>query len=138
MANVTRQERPVTQHRGRLARVLLHGLLEIGMMAAATGPAHPAYARPSDPPTADHGSDGLAGALRGGLEAYLQARGEGEHVSVAALSVSLPGRRSTIDARAGTMQFGGSQPVPANSVWQIGSNTKAFTSVLLLKLEAQH
>jgi D-alanyl-D-alanine carboxypeptidase len=28
--------------------------------------------------------------------------------------------------------------VTPGSVWQVGSNTKAFTSVLLLKLEAQH
>jgi CubicO group peptidase (beta-lactamase class C family) len=48
-----------------------------------------------------------------------------------------PGRRSTIDVSAGTMRFGGGRPVPTSSVWQIGSNTKAFTSVLLLKLEAE-
>jgi D-alanyl-D-alanine carboxypeptidase len=39
--------------------------------------------------------------------------------------------------RAGTMTFGGSEPVPRSSAWQIGSNTKAFTSVLLLQLEAK-
>jgi D-alanyl-D-alanine carboxypeptidase len=54
------------------------------------------------------------------------------------LSVSLPGRRSTIDVAAGTTTFGGSVPVRPDSVWQIGSNTKAFTSVLLLQLEAEH
>jgi D-alanyl-D-alanine carboxypeptidase len=35
------------------------------------------------------------------------------------------------------MTFGGSEPVLSSSVWQIGSNTKAFTSVLLLQLEAE-
>ena len=52
--------------------------------------------------------------------------------------MSLPGRPSAIDVSAGTTRFGGSRPVTPHSVWQIGSNTKAFTSVLLLKLEAQH
>ena len=33
------------------------------------------------------------------------------------------------------MTFDGSQPVRPSSVWQIGSNTKGFTSVLLLQLE---
>jgi D-alanyl-D-alanine carboxypeptidase len=35
------------------------------------------------------------------------------------------------------MRFGGSEPVRPDSVWQVGSNTKAFTSVLLLQLEAE-
>src|SRR5437773_10386742 len=104
MANVTPQERRTTRHPGRLARVLVGGLLAIGAAAAATGPAHPAYAQPSDRPTADHSGTGLAGDLRGDLETYLQALGQAEHVSAAALSVSVPGRRSTIDARAGTMR----------------------------------
>jgi D-alanyl-D-alanine carboxypeptidase len=52
--------------------------------------------------------------------------------------VSLPDRRSTIDVSAGTTTFGGSLPVRPDDVWQIGSNTKAFTSVLLLELEAEH
>jgi D-alanyl-D-alanine carboxypeptidase len=61
-----------------------------------------------------------------------------EHVSGAGLSVNLPDRRWTIDVAAGTTTFGGSVPVRPASVWQIGSNTKAFTSVLLLQLEAEH
>jgi D-alanyl-D-alanine carboxypeptidase len=40
-------------------------------------------------------------------------------------------------AAAGTTRFGGSTPVRPSSMWQIGSNTKAFTSVLLLQLEAK-
>ena len=51
--------------------------------------------------------------------------------------MNLPGRRSSIDVSAGTTRFGGSVPVRPDCVWQIGSNTKAFTSVLLLQLEAQ-
>jgi D-alanyl-D-alanine carboxypeptidase len=36
-----------------------------------------------------------------------------------------------------TPRYGGGRPLAANSLWQIGSNTKAFTSVMLLQLEAE-
>ena len=36
------------------------------------------------------------------------------------------------------MRIGGTRPVRSTSVWQIGSNTKAFTAVMLLQLEAEH
>ena len=108
----------------------------MGAIAAATGQAYPAAARPSAPSAA--GDASLAGDLRADLATYLHDHASDEHVSAAALSVSLPGRPSAIDVSAGTTRFGGSRPVTPDSVWQIGSNTKAFTSVLLLKLEAQH
>jgi D-alanyl-D-alanine carboxypeptidase len=98
----------------------------MGAIAAATGQAHPAAARPSAA-----GDVGLAGDLRTDLADYLHDHASDEHVSAAALSVSLPGSVSTIDVSAGTTRFGGSRPVTPDSVWQIGSNTKAFTSVLL-------
>ena len=72
------------------------------------------------------------------MEGYLRERGAAERISAAGLSVSLPNGRSTIDVSAGTTTFGGSAAVRPDSVWQIGSNTKAFTSVLLLQLEASH
>jgi D-alanyl-D-alanine carboxypeptidase len=81
--------------------------------------------------------DVLEAALRADLEAYLQDRGTAEHVSAAAMSVSLADGDESIDVSAGTTTFGGSEPVTPSSVWQIGSNTKAFTSVLLLQLEAE-
>jgi D-alanyl-D-alanine carboxypeptidase len=76
--------------------------------------------------------------LRSDLEAYLRERGTAEHASAASLSVSLAGGRNSIDVTAGTTTFGGNRPAPDNGIWQIGSNTKAFTSVLLLQLEAKH
>jgi D-alanyl-D-alanine carboxypeptidase len=50
----------------------------------------------------------------------------------------MPGTGRTIDLGAGTMRVGGTAPVRSSNVWQIGSNTKAFTSVMLLQLEAEH
>jgi D-alanyl-D-alanine carboxypeptidase len=132
----THQERPTQRPGIRLARALLGGLLATGAIAAATGQAYPAAARPGGPSAA--GDASLTGDLRADLAAYLHDHASDEHVSAAALSVSLPGRPAAIDVSAGTTRFGGSRPVTPDSVWQIGSNTKAFTSVLLLKLEAQH
>ena len=37
----------------------------------------------------------------------------------------------------GTTRYGGGPPVPASALWQVGSNTKAFTAVILLQLEAE-
>ncbi|MGY1679451.1 serine hydrolase domain-containing protein [Geodermatophilus sp. SYSU D01176] len=79
----------------------------------------------------------LADDLRGDLEGYLQARGTAEHVSAAGVSVSLPDQLETVDVSAGTTESGGSVPVQPDALWQIGSNTKAFTAVLLLQLEAE-
>jgi D-alanyl-D-alanine carboxypeptidase len=78
----------------------------------------------------------LVDDLRADLEAYLQARGAAEHVSAAGLTVDVPGEER-VDLSAGTTEFGGSVPVEPDALWQIGSNTKAFTSVLLLQLEAE-
>jgi D-alanyl-D-alanine carboxypeptidase len=126
-----------TNSRQRLASTLLAGLLAVGAVAA--GQAEPANAQPPRPAsaTADHMKSRLAEELRGDLRAYLRARGQAEHVSAVGLSVSLPGRASSIDVSAGTMRWGDSRPVRTDSIWQIGSNTKAFTSVLLLQLEAE-
>src|SRR3954469_15995868 len=123
--------------RAGLVRALLAALLAVGgLVAPAVGPAH---AAPSAAAPTSTGSDWvLVQQLREDLQAYLQARGVAEHVSAAGLSVSLPGRWPTIDVAAGTTTFGGSQPVRPDAIWQIGSNTKAFTSVLLLQLEAEH
>jgi D-alanyl-D-alanine carboxypeptidase len=130
----------MTEHRARhlttraaLTRALVAALLVLAGLVAPIAGNVPAHAGP-----AGAGGDEVAAQLRADLEAYLQERGAAEHVSAAGLSVSLPGHRSTIDVTAGTTTFGGSVPVPPDAVWQIGSNTKSFTAVLLLQLEAQH
>jgi D-alanyl-D-alanine carboxypeptidase len=79
----------------------------------------------------------LTQVLHADLDQYLADRGTIEHVSAVSLRVDYPGEQPGIDITAGTTQYGGTTPVPADSPWQIGSNTKAFTSVMLLQLEAQ-
>lgn len=99
---------------------------------ALAGSSHtPADARPSD--------GALRTALQTDLNTYLKVHGVSEHVSAASLSVSLRGRsNNTMNLSAGTVQYGGRTPVPSNSLWQIGSNTKAFTATTMLQLEAAH
>lgn len=80
----------------------------------------------------------LAGALTQDLRGFLTARGTAEHISAVSLSLSLHGQASTIDVAAGTTTFGGSTPVTPANLFQIGSNTKAFTAVILLQLEAEN
>jgi D-alanyl-D-alanine carboxypeptidase len=129
---------PVLAIRPGLTRALVAALLVLAGLVAPIAGNVPAHAAPSGPVTWGAGDDAVVSQLRADLEAYLQERETAEHVSAAGLSVSLPGRWSTIDVAAGTTTFGGSVPVGPDSLWQIGSNTKAFTSVLLLQLEAEH
>ncbi|HEX8970988.1 serine hydrolase domain-containing protein [Oryzihumus sp.] len=126
--------------RVRLTRLVIAAALALGVAAVpmvATGAPQAVLARVTGASSACDRSC-LAGELRADLQGYLQKYGTAEHISAGALSVSLRGRRDSIDVAAGTTRFGGSRAVDSDSVWQIGSNTKAFTSVLLLQLEAEH
>ena len=80
----------------------------------------------------------LTDALTQDLRGYLTARGTAEHISAVSLSLSLHGQPSTIDVAAGTTTSGGSTPATPANLFQIGSNTKAFTAVILLQLEAEN
>lgn len=119
--------------RAAWSRAFLGVLLVLAGHLAPQLAVSPAHATP----TAAWGGAVLQAELTADVEAYLEARGEAEHVSAAGLSVSLPERRSSIDVSAGTTTYGGEEPVRPDSLWQIGSNTKAFTAVLLLQLEAE-
>ena len=52
------------------------------------------------------------------------------------LRVTFRGNQPAINVAAGTTRYGGGGPVSPDALWQIGSNTKAFTAVMLLQLEA--
>jgi D-alanyl-D-alanine carboxypeptidase len=78
----------------------------------------------------------LREALQRDLQQYLVERGKIEHVSAASLSVNLAPNAPIIDVAAGTTTYGGNIPVTPDDLFQIGSNTKAFTAVILLQLEA--
>jgi D-alanyl-D-alanine carboxypeptidase len=80
-------------------------------------------------------TNAVAAALRADLQQYLTARSAAEHISAASLSVSLADGRF-IDVAAGTTAYGGGAPVTPSNLFQIGSNTKAFTGALMLKLQS--
>ena len=68
---------------------------------------------------------------------YLTARHTAEHISAVSLRVTFPGSRPAIALAAGTVRYNGGPPVSPQALWEIGSNTKAFTSVIVLQLEAE-
>lgn len=78
----------------------------------------------------------LKAALRNDLNVYLKNRSAKEHLSGLSLSVSYGRGQAPINVTAGTTRFKGA-PVTPTSLYQIGSNTKAFTAVAILRLEAQ-
>jgi D-alanyl-D-alanine carboxypeptidase len=79
----------------------------------------------------------LKASLQHDLVAYLKERGAKEHVSSLSLSVSLGQGQPPINVTAGTTHYGSGRRVTPTDLYQIGSNTKAFTAVAVLQLEAQ-
>jgi D-alanyl-D-alanine carboxypeptidase len=79
----------------------------------------------------------LRASLQRDLNQYLSARSKIEHISAISLSISLHGRPENINLTAGRTQNGGGTPVTPDNLWQIGSNTKAFTAATILQLEAE-
>jgi D-alanyl-D-alanine carboxypeptidase len=70
------------------------------------------------------------------LQTYLTSRTSIEHISAASLSLSLGHDPTPINIAVGTTQDDGGAAVTPSNLFQIGSNTKAFTAVTLLQLEA--
>ncbi|MFY9720149.1 MAG: serine hydrolase domain-containing protein [Candidatus Cybelea sp.] len=75
--------------------------------------------------------------MRSDLTTYLKSRGAKEHLSSLSLAVSFGEDEPTITVTSGTTTYVGNTPVSPTSLYQIGSNTKAFTAVAILQLEAK-
>jgi D-alanyl-D-alanine carboxypeptidase len=111
--------------------------LKAGVRIAAAvlylaGSGSPAFAQNAAAP-----SEKLKTDLQSDLDAYLKDRGSKEHLSSLSLSVSLASTQPTLNVTSGTTTYGGTTKVTPASLYQIGSNTKAFTAVAVLQLEAQ-
>lgn len=78
----------------------------------------------------------LQSELHKDLTDYLASRSSVEHISTISLAVSFRDTSQNINDSAGTTQYGGSVRVTPANVFHIGSNTKAFTAVAILQLEA--
>jgi D-alanyl-D-alanine carboxypeptidase len=118
--------------RAKLAAAAAAGAL---LTTAALASAGAASASAAAPPRASGAA--LSAALHRDLTRYLTARRTAEHISADSLRVTFPGSRAPISLAAGTTRYDGGPPVPASALWQIGSNTKAFTAVIMLQLEAE-
>src|SRR5450631_231714 len=82
-------------------------------------------------------SPALCTALQKDINAYLAARASPEHISTVSLSISVHPGAPNINLTTGATEYGGRQPVTPLDLFQIGSNTKAFTGVIMLRLEAE-
>lgn len=109
-----------------LRRLLAGAALAVGLFAGTV-----ASAAPADEPSA------LRSELRSALADYLRQNGEAEHISGLSAFVSRRDGDPGIVATVGTTKWRGrGVPITPDTLFQIGSNTKLFTSVLLLRLEA--
>jgi D-alanyl-D-alanine carboxypeptidase len=81
----------------------------------------------------------LRASVKSEVENYLHTQKKAQHISGVSLRVTFPGDRPSINVPVGTTRYGDrGGPLSKSNRWQIGSNTKAFTSVMLLQLEAEH
>lgn len=88
-------------------------------------------------PAAPSGDAAVRAALQKSLDTYVATRAKPEHISAAALSISLNGRPIGPNLAAGTTQYGGAgRKATPTDLYEIGSITKSFTAVALLHLEA--
>lgn len=78
----------------------------------------------------------LKEALHKDLQDYLTDRSSSEHISTLSMNITFRGSKEEIADAVGATEYGGDKPVTPDSLFQIGSNTKAFTSAILLRLEA--
>jgi D-alanyl-D-alanine carboxypeptidase len=113
--------------RNRIGRA---GTSAAALLALVVGIAPAATASPAAGPT-------LTAAVRADLTRYLDAQRATDHLSALSLRVSYPDARPGLAVSVGTTSYGGHTPVSNDALWQIGSNTKAFTSVVMLQLEAE-
>ena len=91
----------------------------------------------AQPAPASKPQSGLKAALQKDLDAYLKERSVKEHLSALSLAVSLGQGQPTIEVTSGTTKYQTGNGVTPSNLFQIGSNTKAFTAVAVLQLEAQ-
>lgn len=89
------------------------------------------------PATARQSDAALRATLRRDLDGYLASHAKAEHISALSLSVSLSSRDANINVTSGTTRIGGGGRVQPSALWNIGSNTKAFTACLILQLESE-
>jgi D-alanyl-D-alanine carboxypeptidase len=127
MAVQTRNFRSVAARSATLA-----GLLVFAVAAASAGPAH-GQCRNAPPGTSQ--SDPYP-ALKQAVDAYSVLRQKAEGFSGVGVHLSLSPQGPDYDVASGSTSFRHGQPICPDTLFETGSITKSFTSVLILNLEA--
>jgi D-alanyl-D-alanine carboxypeptidase len=87
---------------------------------------------------AAQGDAALRAALKADLQQYLTGRAKPERLSAVSLSISFPNDPQNLSVAVGKTEYGGAgRAVTPADLYQIGSNTKSFTSAAILQLEAE-
>lgn len=80
--------------------------------------------------------DAATAQLQQVVDNYLAQNGQTEKITGIELQVSLSNGEQVIEVASGNDGLPGPKPMTPGSLFQIGSNTKSFTSALMLQLEA--
>jgi D-alanyl-D-alanine carboxypeptidase len=87
---------------------------------------------------AEESAASVVARLQAALDDHLAARREAEHITGLVLHVSLGDPGPVIEVFSGsTGDEPGAPPMSGDTLFQIGSNTKAFTAAVILGLEAE-
>jgi D-alanyl-D-alanine carboxypeptidase len=111
--------------------VTLAGLLAFAGVAAGAGPAHgQCWNQPGT------SQSGPYPALKQAVDAYFAQRQKVEGFSGISVHVNLSPQGPDYDVASGSTSFLHGQPICPDTLFQVGSITKSFTSELILQLEA--
>ena len=116
--------------------VTLAGLSILAVAYASMSPAH-SHCRNQQDQLAATQTDPRYPALQQALDNYLAERQAAEGFSGISLHVSFSPTGPELDIASGSTSFEDGGPLCPDTPFEIGSITKSFTAVLLLKLEAE-
>jgi D-alanyl-D-alanine carboxypeptidase len=105
------------------------------LAAAGAGPARAQCQGQQDQRAAAQ-SDPRYPALQQAVDSYRAERQQAEGFSGVSLHVSLSADGPDLDVASGSTSLQDGGPICPHALWEIGSITKSFTSVLILQLEA--
>jgi CubicO group peptidase (beta-lactamase class C family) len=115
--------------------VTLVGLSIFAVAYASMDPAHGQCRNHQDQLAAIQG-DPRYPALQNALDSYFAERQKAEGFSGISLHVSFSATGPALNVASGSTSFQDGGPLCPDTLFQVGSITKSFTAVLILKLEA--